>query len=210
MAAFKKLRGQIDFGMFLPVQKAAIAALTGPLDMVKTQCGLYQQRRDALCGGLRSIGWNVPDSHGSMFVWAPIPAKYAKSMDFCLDLVEKSGVLCTPGSSFGPLGEGYVRFALTLPPERIAEAVQSIKASGILETKKVTGTSMRRSRYFYAFTIFSPAPSSHVRRLLAVISISRCRASLVAHAMCGVSRAFGRPRKGLACGSGSVPKASAP
>ena len=64
---------------------------------------------------------------------------------------------------------------------------------------------MRRSRYFYAFTIFSPAPSSHVRRLLAVISISRCRASLVAHAMCGVSRAFGRPRKGLACGSGSVP-----
>ena len=133
VAAFKKLRGQIDFGMFLPVQKAAIAALTGPLDMVKAQCGLYQQRRDALCGGLRSIGWNVPDSHGSMFVWAPIPAKYAKSMDFCLELVEKSGVLCTPGSSFGPLGEGYVRFALTLPPERIAEAVQSIKASGILD-----------------------------------------------------------------------------
>ena len=133
VAAFKKLRGQIDFGMFLPVQKAAIAALTGPLDMVKAQCGLYQQRRDALCGGLRSIGWNVPDSHGSMFVWAPIPAKYAKSMDFCLDLVEKSGVLCTPGSSFGPLGEGYVRFALTLPPERIAEAVNSIKESGILD-----------------------------------------------------------------------------
>ena len=107
---------------------------------------------------LRSIGWNVPDSHGSMFVWAPIPAKYAKSMDFCLDLVEKSGVLCTPGSSFGPLGEGYVRFALTLPPERIAEAVNSIKESGILT--KITGTSIRRSRYFYAFTIFSPVPSS--------------------------------------------------
>ena len=75
----------------------------------------------------------MPDSHGSMFVWAPIPEKYAKSMDFCLDLVEKSGVLCTPGSSFGPLGEGYVRFALTLPPERIAEAVKSIKVSGILD-----------------------------------------------------------------------------
>ena len=130
-----------------------------------------------------------------MFVWAPIPAKYAKSMDFCLDLVEKSGVLCTPGSSFGPLGEGYVRFALTLPPERIAEAVNSIKEKRYPELK-ITGTSIRRSRYFYAFTIFSPVPSSHVRRLLAVISISRCRASLVAHAMCGVSRAFGRPRKG--------------
>ena len=132
VAACKKLRTQIDFGMFLPIQKAAIAALTGPLDMVKDQCAVYQQRRDALCGGLRSIGWNVPDSHGSMFVWAPIPERYTSSMDFCMDLVEKSGVLCTPGSSFGPLGEGYVRFALTMPAERIAEAVRSIRDSGIL------------------------------------------------------------------------------
>ncbi len=132
VAAFRRLRGQIDFGMFLPVQQAAIAALTGPLDMVKEQCKVYQQRRDALCGGLRSIGWDVPDSHGSMFVWAPIPAKYASSMDFCMDLVEKSGVLCTPGSSFGPAGEGYVRFALTMPAERIARAVQAIADSGIL------------------------------------------------------------------------------
>lgn len=132
VAAFRRLRGQIDFGMFLPVQQAAIAALTGPLDMVKDQCQVYQQRRDALCGGLRSIGWDVPDSHGSMFVWAPIPAKYRSSMDFCMDLVEKSGVLCTPGSSFGPAGEGYVRFALTMPAERIAQAVQAIADSGIL------------------------------------------------------------------------------
>lgn len=132
VAAFRRLRGQIDFGMFLPIQQAAIAALTGPLDMVKEQCKVYQQRRDALCGGLRSIGWDVPDSHGSMFVWAPIPAKYASSMDFCMDLVEKSGVLCTPGSSFGPAGEGYVRFALTMPAERIAQAVQAIADSGIL------------------------------------------------------------------------------
>jgi LL-diaminopimelate aminotransferase len=138
IAAFKKLRGQIDFGMFLPIQKMAIAALTGPLDGVKTQCALYQQRRDALCGGLRAIGWNVPDSHGSMFVWAPIPAGYSSSMDFCMDLVERSGVLCTPGSSFGPSGEGYVRFALTMPPERIAQAVQAIDESGIL--KRGNGT----------------------------------------------------------------------
>ena len=133
VAAFRRLRGQIDFGMFLPIQKAAIAALTGPLDMVREQCGVYQQRRDALCGGLRAIGWDVPDSHGSMFVWAPIPAKYASSMDFCMDLVEKSGVLCTPGSSFGPAGEGYVRFALTMPAERIARAVAAIADSGILQ-----------------------------------------------------------------------------
>ena len=132
VAAFRRLRGQIDFGMFLPIQKAAIAALTGPLDMVRDQCAVYQQRRDALCGGLRSIGWDVPDSHGSMFVWAPIPPKYTSSMDFCMDLVEKSGVLCTPGSSFGPAGEGYVRFALTMPAGQIAQAVQAIAESGIL------------------------------------------------------------------------------
>ena len=132
IAACKKLRTQIDFGMFLPVQKAAIAALTGPLDSVKRQCGEDQARRDALCGGLRSIGWNVPDSHGSMFVWAPLPTGYTDSMTFCLELIDKAGVICTPGFSFGPSGEGYVRFALTLPVERIREAVASIAASGMI------------------------------------------------------------------------------
>lgn len=130
VAAFRKLRTQIDFGMFIPVQKAAIAALTGPLDMVKEQCKNYQIRRDALCGGLRNIGWDVKDSRGSMFVWAPIPAGYTSSIDFCLELMEKSGVICTPGISFGPLGEGYVRFALTLPPEKIEEACKAIKEAG--------------------------------------------------------------------------------
>ena len=99
--------------------------------LVDTQCGEYQRRRDALCGGLRGIGWNVPDSHGSMFVWAPVPAGYKTSMEFCLALIDKAGVICTPGSSFGPSGEGYVRFALTMPVEKIGEAVQAIKNSGI-------------------------------------------------------------------------------
>ncbi len=132
VAACKKLRTQIDFGMFFPVQKAAIAALTGPLDGVQRQCAEYQRRRDALCGGLRAIGWDVPDSHGSMFVWAPIPAGYGSSMDFCLELIEKASVICTPGSSFGPSGEGYVRFALTLPVEQIQQAVAAIAASGMI------------------------------------------------------------------------------
>lgn len=134
VAAFRKLHSQTDFGMFYPLQKAAVAALTGPRDMVKEQCALYQERRDALCGGLRSIGWDCPDSHGTLFVWAPIPASYTSSMNFCLDLMEKAGVICTPGSSFGPLGEGYVRFALVLPPARIKEAVQAIAHSGILSS----------------------------------------------------------------------------
>lgn len=132
VAACKKLRTQIDFGMFIPIQKAAVAAMTGPLEMVKAQCGEYQRRRDALCGGLRAIGWPVPNSRGSMFVWAPLPAGYANSMDFCLELIERAGVICTPGSSFGPSGEGYVRFALTMPVERIEQAVEAIRASGMI------------------------------------------------------------------------------
>ena len=132
VAACKKLRTQIDFGMFLPIQYAAIAALTGPLDMVQRQCADYQARRDALCGGLRSIGWDVPDSHGSMFVWAPLPEGRTDSMAFCMELIDKAGVICTPGASFGPSGEGYVRFALTLPVERIAQAVQAIADSGLI------------------------------------------------------------------------------
>lgn len=137
VAAFRKLRSQIDFGMFLPIQKAAIAALEGPRDMVEEQCRQYQARRDALCGGLRSIGWDVPDSQGSMFVWAPLPESYCSrdSMQFCLDLIDRAGVITTPGVSFGPLGEGYTRFALVLPPEEIEKAVQSIADSGILEPK---------------------------------------------------------------------------
>ena len=132
IAACKKLRTQIDFGMFLPVQKAAIAALTGPLDSVKRQCGEYQARRDALCGGLRSIGWNVPDAQGTMFVWAKVPEGYASSAEFALDLLEKTGVIVVPGSAFGRHGEGYVRMALVVPPERMQEVVRRIAESGIL------------------------------------------------------------------------------
>ncbi|MCR4936792.1 MAG: aminotransferase class I/II-fold pyridoxal phosphate-dependent enzyme [Lachnospiraceae bacterium] len=129
--AVRLLRSQIDFGMFLPIQKAAIAALTGPCDMIEKQCADYEERRDALCQGARNIGWNIPDTGGSMFVWAPIPEDYTSSMEFCMDLLEKTGVLCTPGSGFGPHGEGYVRFALVLPPEEIKNALKSIKDSGI-------------------------------------------------------------------------------
>lgn len=130
--AVKLLRSQYDFGMFLPVQKAAVAALTGPRDAVRAQCEEYRRRRDALCQGLRNIGWNVPDSDGTMFVWAPLPEGFEDSAAFCKELVNKSGVLCTPGASFGPHGEGYVRFALVLPAEEMSKVAQAIGDSGIL------------------------------------------------------------------------------
>ena len=133
VGAFKRLRSQIDYGMFLPIQHAAAAALNGPQDSVARNRAEYQVRRDALCGGLRSIGWNVPDSEGSMFVWAPLPARYTDSVQFCFELLDRTGLLCTPGAAFGALGEGYVRFALVRPVPVMEEIVSAVKASGILE-----------------------------------------------------------------------------
>lgn len=132
IANFRKLRSQIDYGTFLPVQYGAVAALTGPDDGVKEQCKEYQRRRDALCRGLRSIGWPMEDSEGTMFAWAKIPEGYTDDVAFVMELLQKTGVICTPGSSFGSLGKGYVRFALTLPVEVIEEAVGKIKEAGIL------------------------------------------------------------------------------
>lgn len=131
--AFSKVRSQIDYGVFLPIQRAAVEALNGPQDGVKARREEYQRRRDALCGGFRSIGWNVPDSEGTMFVWAPIPEHYSDSVTFCMDLMERSGLICTPGSAFGSLGEGHVRFALVQPVEKIREIVAAVDACGILE-----------------------------------------------------------------------------
>lgn len=132
VAAFSKLRSQIDFGMFLPLQKAAIAALTGPLEQVEDQRLAYQERRDALCAGLESLGWERPNAHGSMFIWCKLPGGRTDSMAFCEELMDKAGVIVTPGASFGPSGEGYVRMALVLPPDRIALAVQAIRDAGIV------------------------------------------------------------------------------
>lgn len=133
---FRALRTQFDYGIFLPVQYGAIAALTGPFDGVLCQCKEYEARNHTLCQGLRDIGWDVPDSEGTMFVWAPLPKGWTDSMQFCLELMERSGVICVPGSSFGSLGEGYVRMALVLPEEKLREVVESIRRSGILDDRE--------------------------------------------------------------------------
>ncbi|MFR3788255.1 MAG: aminotransferase class I/II-fold pyridoxal phosphate-dependent enzyme [Agathobaculum desmolans] len=133
IARFRAFRSQIDYGMFYPVQAGAVAALTGPQDIVARNRAGYMARRDALCGGLRSIGWEVPDAQGTMFVWAKIPARFASSVEFVMELMERTGVICVPGSAFGAQGEGYVRFALVVPPERMQEAVRRIGESGIIK-----------------------------------------------------------------------------
>lgn len=130
---FRTLRSQIDYGIFLPIQYAAIAALTGPDDFIEEQRQQYEARNRALCGGLRKIGWNVPDSQGTMFIWAKIPEGYESSADFCIRLMERTGVIVTPGSAFGSEGEGYVRMALVVDEQMIAEIIRVLDESGIFK-----------------------------------------------------------------------------
>ncbi len=130
---FRLLRSQIDYGIYFPVQYGAIAALTGPQDSVVRQCREYEERARTLSEQMTSIGWPVPMSEGTMFAWAPIPEGFTDSNSFVMELMERTGLICTPGSSFGRLGEGYVRFALVLDKDTICEAADAVRRSGILD-----------------------------------------------------------------------------
>lgn len=132
IAQFSKFRSQIDYGPFPAVQKAAIAALTGPQDILERNRAEYRRRRDALAQGLRSIGWNVPDCDSTMFTWYPIPEGYEDDNAFVFELLDKTGVICVPGSSFGEAGKGFVRFALVQPVEGLQRVVQKIADSGMI------------------------------------------------------------------------------
>lgn len=127
----KILKSNMDYGIFLPIQKAAIAALEGPQEYVKETALRYQKRRDILVDGLNSIGWKIRKPPATMFVWAPIPEGFSDSMEFTLILLEKTGVAVTPGSSFGERGKRFVRIALVQPEEIIEEALALIKESNI-------------------------------------------------------------------------------
>ena len=133
VAAVKTLKSNMDYGMFLPVQKAAIAAITGDQGCVATTRAAYEQRRNVLCDGLTKIGWNVPRCASTMFVWARIPENFARSQDFAMELVNRTGVLVTPGSAFGPSGEGHVRIALVQDEAVMHLAIAAIRDSGILQ-----------------------------------------------------------------------------
>lgn len=133
VSALSLLRSQLDFGIFLPLQLAAVEALRVPRQYVLDQCQEYRKRRDALCNGLREAGWPVEDSQGTMFVFAKLPKRWeGRSAAFCEALVDACGVVCTPGAAFGSLGEGYVRFALVRPPQELARIAQYIGDSGLL------------------------------------------------------------------------------
>lgn len=129
----KALKSNLDYGMFLPVQKAAVAALTGPQDCVETTRRAYEKRRDVLVEGLNAVGWKMEKPKATMFVWAKIPEPFTDSVKFVRELLNRAGVLVTPGSAFGPSGEGYVRMALVQDEADMRLAVKNIDESGILK-----------------------------------------------------------------------------
>ena len=132
VAKLKLLKSNMDYGMFLPLQRAAIAAITGDQSCVASTRRAYEERRNALCDGFTSIGWRMDRPEATMFVWAAIPAAYRSSEEFVMELVEKAGVIVTPGSAFGPSGEGYVRLALVQDREALDRAIAAVKRSGVL------------------------------------------------------------------------------
>lgn len=127
----KTLKSNMDYGMFLPIQAAAVEALTGNQAVVAETRAAYEHRRDVLCDGLIKAGWHMEKPAGTMFVWAPIPDSYQDSESFVADLLDKTGMLVTPGSAFGPSGEGYVRMALVQSEDTMKKIVEAVAASGI-------------------------------------------------------------------------------
>lgn len=127
------LKSNIDYGMFLPIQKAAIAALTQDQSCVVETRMQYQKRRDMLVKGLHEAGWDVDAPKATMFMWAQIPQSYEDSEVFAYDLLKKTGMLITPGTEFGELGRKFVRIALVQSEEIIEKALISVKESGFFK-----------------------------------------------------------------------------
>lgn len=128
--AFAQLKSNLDYGVFLPVQKAAATSLRHAKAICTSNRIVYQKRRDLLVNGLRSIGWNVDAPEGGMFVWGKIPEGW-NSTDFAFTLIDKANVVVTPGVAFGPSGEGYVRIALVQSEEKLQKAVSQLQQSGL-------------------------------------------------------------------------------
>lgn len=141
--ALGRVKSYLDYGMFQPIQIAAIIALNGPYKVVKEINDVYRKRRNALVGGLKRAGWDIEPPKGTMFVWAKIPDEFQDmgSLEFSKLLVREAGVAVSPGIGFGQHGEGHVRFALVENEHRIRQAVRGMKRviSGNVEHTKLKG-----------------------------------------------------------------------
>ena len=127
--ALATIKGYYDYGMFRPIQIAAIVALRHTQAAVEAQAAVYQRRRDALCEGLERLGWPITRPKATMFVWAKMPEPWASqmgSLDFAMKLLKEADVAVSPGAGFGPAGEGYLRMALVENENRLRQAVRNI------------------------------------------------------------------------------------
>lgn len=129
IAGLGKIKSNLDSGIFQAVQLAGVAALNGPRDFLSEYLGIYGRRRDVLVDGLRALGWNVAKPKATFYVWAHAPFGYT-SAEIAGALLRKAGIVATPGNGLGPSGEGYVRMTLTVPEERLREAVERIETMG--------------------------------------------------------------------------------
>ncbi|RFU66379.1 LL-diaminopimelate aminotransferase [Peribacillus saganii] len=136
IAALQHFKSNLDYGVFLPVQNASIAAMKYGDEFSEQNRKVYEQRRNVLVEGLRSLGWNVDRPQGGMFIWARIPEGYSSS-GFAYELIDRTNVVVTPGNAFGPTGEGYVRIALVQNEAVLAKAVDNISTSGIFDIQRV-------------------------------------------------------------------------
>ena len=129
VAALARMKSYLDYGMFTPIQVAAIAALEGPQDCVKEISDMYQSRRDVLCDGLNALGWKVEKPKATMFVWAPIPEQFKEmgSLEFSKLLLKEAKVAVSPGVGFGEYGDDHVRFGLIENEHRTRQAVRGIR-----------------------------------------------------------------------------------
>ena len=143
--ALARIKSYLDYGIFQPIQIAAIQALNGPQDCVEEICDMYRKRRDALLDGLDRAGWQIPRPKGTMFVWAEIPEPFRAlgSIEFAKFLLTEAKVSVSPGVGFGPYGEGFVRFALIENEHRTRQAIRGIrKAFGELAVPRVKSASV--------------------------------------------------------------------
>ncbi|MDY6964467.1 MAG: LL-diaminopimelate aminotransferase [Halobacteriota archaeon] len=121
-----QIKTNIDSGLFQAVQEAGITALTGPQDCISKNVEVYKERRDTLVQGLKALGWDMQVPKATFYVWARVPDDEYDSIGFSKILLEEAGVVATPGVGFGKYGQGYLRFALTEPVERMKEAIERI------------------------------------------------------------------------------------
>ena len=130
VSALARIKSYLDYGMFTPIQIAAITALEGPQDCVEEIRLMYQDRRDVLCDGLNNIGWEVKKPKATMFLWAKIPEPYRTmgSLEFCKKLLLEAGVAVSPGIGFGEYGDDHVRFSLIENEHRTRQAIRGMKA----------------------------------------------------------------------------------